>query len=614
MSTPITSGASGGFTSPVNVSNTPGQSRLPAIAVGGSGELHVLWWQEPGASRDPKIINHASMQPGQAWSAPVEVSNYSFLEGSVHATPVVDSTGTVHATWYSDDPTCCDIYYSSQPPGGAWALPVDISNDAAISSQIARSLSIGPDDTLHAVWDDHSTRVLHAERPLGGTWSTPETVFDSGGNSTVHNAVIDVDPGGALHVAWAGGTTWYTNKLPGGSWASPVDISGSTLTANEKPSLAADSDGAVSVAWQGIADSSRDIFVATKPPLGTWGMPEQLTSTATQEWFPSLAVDNGVMHVVWQEGARDNPGASKLLYSSKAGANNWTTPIAVSQSATSFSGYAEIAARSGAVHVVWSEDESGDLEVVYSTLAANSPPVIESLTAPVDPVEVGTSISATSGFTDADVLDTHAAEWDWGDGFVTPGTVTEDNGSGAVADIHTYQSPGVYTPGLTVEDGAGATDTAVFKYVVVYDPSAGFATGGGWIIPGGNSSDPGDVLPGLDGSSKATFGFVVKYQSGSSTVPGGNLEFHYNEGSFHLNSTLMEWLVVTNSNWAHFQGTATIDGSADNYPFRVDARDDSDHGDRFIIKVWSPDSDPNNDEPVYKASGDLEGGQIKIHK
>ena len=195
------------------------------------------------------------------------------------------------------------------------------------------------------------------------------------------------------------------------------------------------------------------------------------------------------------------------------------------------------------------------------------------------------------------------------------GTPMALSGSTLSATIGTDLSPGVYLIGVRAQDRAGNWSAVSTAYLVVYDPSSGFATGGGWIVPGGPNSDPGDLLPGLDGSSKANFGFVVKYDNGASTVPGGNLEFHYNVGKFHLRSAAMEWLVVTNSNWAKFQGSARIDGSDEFYPFRVDARDGDSAGttDRFIIKVYEPGADPDAADPVYKASGDVQGGQIKIH-
>ena len=84
-------------------------------------------------------------------------------------------------------------------------------------------------------------------------------------------------------------------------------------------------------------------------------------------------------------------------------------------------------------------------------------------------------------------------------------------------------------------------------------------------------------------------------------------------GDFNLHSADYEWLVVTNNNWAKFQGTATINGSEELYPFRVDCSD-ADPDDRFIIKIYAVGANPDLDEPIYKASGDLGGGQIKIHK
>jgi len=135
-------------------------------------------------------------------------------------------------------------------------------------------------------------------------------------------------------------------------------------------------------------------------------------------------------------------------------------------------------------------------------------------------------------------------------------------------------------------------------------------------VPGSATSDAGDLLPGPDGSSKAQFAFVVKYQNGSQTVPGGNLEFQYRAGDLHLKSAEMDWLVVTNQNWAKFQGTATIAGTSGTYPFRVEARDGHTTGqpDRFAIKVYSPGADPDTTGPIYKASGDLIGGQVQIHR
>jgi len=199
-------------------------------------------------------------------------------------------------------------------------------------------------------------------------------------------------------------------------------------------------------------------------------------------------------------------------------------------------------------------------------------------------------------------------EWDFGDGNVESGECIQ----------HACDYAGLYKVTLTVTDDMGAQSTEKV-IAVVYDPAAGFATGGGWFIPGGKTSYNDDYLPDIDGTSPANFGFVVKYKKGA-TNPDGQLEFRYQQGDFNLHSSGMEWLVITNKNWAKFQGLATIkiNGlvSEELYPFHVDARDGDfggrDQLDRFIIKVYAPD-DVEQTDPIYKASGDLEGGNIVIH-
>ena len=252
----------------------------------------------------------------------------------------------------------------------------------------------------------------------------------------------------------------------------------------------------------------------------------------------------------------------------------------------------------------------------FALTVTNVAPSVGPVTAPIDPVQVGTSIGASVSFTDPGLADTHTATWNWGDGSTSAGSFTGN----IVTGSHTYLFPGVNTVVVTVIDDDDGSGTSTFEFVVAFDPAAGFATGGGWIIPGGSSSEALDSLPGIDNTSKATFGFVVKYKNGASETPSGQLQFQYRVGNFNLHSSDYDWLVITNNNWAKFQGLATIKGTPGLFPFKVDARDGDANGgtqpDRFIIKIWQTGTNPDADgnDPIYKASGDLGGGKIKIHK
>src|SRR5262249_55251805 len=162
------------------------------------------------------------------------------------------------------------------------------------------------------------------------------------------------------------------------------------------------------------------------------------------------------------------------------------------------------------------------------------------------------------------------------------GTVTGSYGVGTVSGSHTYKAAGVYTVTLTVTDAtAHTTGQSVFQYVVVYDPTAGFVTGGGWI-----NSPAGAYSANPSPTGKATFGFVSQYQNGNN-VPTGNTQFQFNLANFSFQSTSYDWLVISGAK-AKYKGTGTVNG-AGSYGFQLTAWDGDVSGgggiDRFRIKV-----------------------------
>ncbi|MFC1987725.1 PKD domain-containing protein [Chloroflexota bacterium] len=185
-------------------------------------------------------------------------------------------------------------------------------------------------------------------------------------------------------------------------------------------------------------------------------------------------------------------------------------------------------------------------------------------------------------------------EWSFGD---------NTTGAGVSVD-HTYTAVGIYNVTLTVTDDKGA-QSSNSTMVVVYDPTTGSATGGGWFW-----SAPGNLKNNPESEGKATFGFVVKYKH---DVADGNLEFQYHVGDINLKDTDITWLVVSDVS-AQFQGVGTINGEG-LYTFRVLAKDGDKTGgqpDEFTIKIWQ--GTDTEADPIYKALNvHLGGGNIIIH-
>jgi len=239
---------------------------------------------------------------------------------------------------------------------------------------------------------------------------------------------------------------------------------------------------------------------------------------------------------------------------------------------------------------------------------------------------MNTPVTVVANFTDAGKNDTHKAPpggsciVGWDDGSTTNGTVTEtaQSGSGSCSATHTYAGPGVYTVTTTVTDDDGGPGSATTQ-VVVYDPSAGFITGGGWI-----TVDPQSLTTNLAASGRANFGFSSQYKKGA-TIPTGETEFNFQMGNFNFHSEAYSWLVVSGYK-AQYKGTGSVNGVS-GYDFTLTAYDgDAPSGggvDKFRIRITrtnggnvvfdnrmgvsSTDMDTANPEAIS-------GGSIVIHK
>lgn len=261
----------------------------------------------------------------------------------------------------------------------------------------------------------------------------------------------------------------------------------------------------------------------------------------------------------------------------------------------------------------------GDIEVTVLTSTASDwvPAIIERkagpITVSISLVPVGSPITASAPFIDRSTTDVHSAEWNWSDG-KSPGIVIESDGSGIVTGSHTYAEAGIYAITLDVTSAAGNVGSAVYRYVVVYDPDGGFVTGGGWIdSPMGAYSDD-ETLTG-----RAHFEVVSKYKKGAN-VPTGVTEFRLREANLNFHSETCEWLIVADKR-AQFKGSGTIN-SVGNYGFMVTVIDGETKGarDRFRIKIWDME---NGNAVVYDnqigyaddayPTAEVKGGSVVIH-
>ncbi|GAA2742260.1 hypothetical protein GCM10009868_11520 [Terrabacter aerolatus] len=229
--------------------------------------------------------------------------------------------------------------------------------------------------------------------------------------------------------------------------------------------------------------------------------------------------------------------------------------------------------------------------VVVGLHLTNSAPVVGDVTGPSTATSVGSPVTVSAPFTDADPLDAHTASISWGDGSTTAGTVT----GGTVSGDHVYSAAGVYTVTVTVTDQWGNTGSRATT-VVVYDRAAGFLTGGGWF-----TSPKGSVAGDQSATGKASFQVSARYESGASRPAGS---FTLATPGLTLASTGLDWLVVTGDT-ARLAGQATVGGSP-GYTFEVTARDSAVDALRVVVRDASG-------TVVYDGGTQRVQGQVKLH-
>ncbi|MEU0155358.1 PKD domain-containing protein [Micromonospora fulviviridis] len=225
-------------------------------------------------------------------------------------------------------------------------------------------------------------------------------------------------------------------------------------------------------------------------------------------------------------------------------------------------------------------------------------------------------VKLTANFTDPGLNDTHVCSANWDDGASQTFT---SRGRQCVRE-HTYTQPGMYTISTGVTDDDDGVADAASVMVIVYDPQGGFATQGGFL-----NSPAGALIDDPAATGKLTVELNPKYLPGETgPVPGGGKVAASLQGAaLDLDSTALEWLVVTVDQKVAVKGTGTVNG-VPGYGFVAYGTDTPD---AVRLVVWPLSAGQYPQETLLydnrgKAGYDLDvsdpqpldGGSLQVHQ
>lgn len=283
-----------------------------------------------GQDGDRRLYSSRFNPATGTWSDAVPMSG-GRVQFGVAAT--IDSTGRVHVV-FSDragdsGTSLSNLVYTSNSGNERWPDPVKIAPNGSAGDQLAPSLAIDGNDTLHVAWQDQrafsigdrtasssNADLFSASKPMNGEWTAAIPVNEHiGGQSALWPHIVA--DGDRVVVVWsvyettrgleaAARIEWSRKGLePDDTWASAQ-----TLVAGRGEQfggrlvdLAADPTGGVVVAF-GRRNYDTFLFVRRLPAASTaWGS-DILVTFGQSGAFPTLSVSQfGTVFVAFVTGS-----------------------------------------------------------------------------------------------------------------------------------------------------------------------------------------------------------------------------------------------------------------------------------------------------------------------
>lgn len=310
------------------------------------------------------VLTNSQTADATVWGLETEISTDAGTESQFTSDVVVEG-GWIHVIWRDHGQGDSDIFYRLFN-GVAWQQEIELSSDLGADLQYPPSIAVEGAE-VHTAWVDKGFGDLEVyyRRFDGFNWG-PEENVSVGGDPLIFNPPGIAVDGSKVHMVWDDGRDGdrdiYYRQFNGISWESEIELSSDTAAElQEHPSVAAE-NGRVHVVWQD------DGYVNYRNFDGSsWG--QELMISEGSGYSPSIAAENGEVHVVWQ----DAFFPSNDIYYKHFDGSTWHPKVELGVEAPCGGRQidADVAAEGNKVHVVWVEMRGFENDICYAYFNGN---------------------------------------------------------------------------------------------------------------------------------------------------------------------------------------------------------------------------------------------------
>lgn len=310
------------FTNTINLSNTPGISAAPQIAISGNN-VYVVWSDDTAGNSG--IFFAKSSDNGVSFDKAVNISASLGVSGIFGLTSIVASVDNVFLSWSKEIPgknvatipgsedgdtilENNEIFFTKSSDNGATFGPlINLSNTEGRS--VGQQMAVSSNN-VHVVWyeEDQLARngvILRTSNDNGSTFGPAVVLTNNAGTS--YDPVVAASANNVY-------VTWFDSSLGnvalamrvsndnGASFARAVVLTNNAGSSFDKQIMAV-SGSNVFVAWDG-ADLSGIYLRKSNDNGATFGSAVKISepSSSTTAGSPRLAIAGNNVHAVWNEG------------------------------------------------------------------------------------------------------------------------------------------------------------------------------------------------------------------------------------------------------------------------------------------------------------------------